>query len=95
MKGQCPRPLDDGDIGTFLQSGGAREDRTPDLNTASVALSQLSYGPKNEGEILVKEGVFVQYFSYFVTNMRRIIVIHLQSPPYKAFTLFFTYNERL
>jgi hypothetical protein len=43
----------------------------------------------------VKEGVFVQYFSYFVTNMRRIIVIHLQSPPYKAFTLFFAYNERL
>jgi hypothetical protein len=26
--------------------GGARRDRTADLNTASVALSQLSYGPK-------------------------------------------------
>ena len=26
--------------------GGAEEDRTPDLNTASVALSQLSYSPK-------------------------------------------------
>ena len=25
--------------------GGAEEDRTPDLNTASVALSQLSYSP--------------------------------------------------
>jgi hypothetical protein len=25
--------------------GGARRDRTVDLNTASVALSQLSYGP--------------------------------------------------
>jgi hypothetical protein len=25
--------------------GGARRDRTDDLNTASVALSQLSYGP--------------------------------------------------
>jgi hypothetical protein len=25
--------------------GGARRDRTADLNTASVALSQLSYGP--------------------------------------------------
>jgi hypothetical protein len=27
-------------------SGGAKGDRTPDLYTASVALSQLSYGPK-------------------------------------------------
>lgn len=26
--------------------GGAEGDRTPDLYTASVALSQLSYGPK-------------------------------------------------
>ncbi len=26
--------------------GGARRDRTADLNTASVALSQLSYGPE-------------------------------------------------
>ena len=40
VKGQCPRPLDDGD-----SFGGARRDRTADLNTASVALSQLSYGP--------------------------------------------------
>ncbi len=30
--------------------GGARRDRTADLNTASVALSQLSYGP--EGRVL-------------------------------------------
>ena len=28
--------------------GGARRDRTADLNTASVALSQLSYSPKFE-----------------------------------------------
>jgi hypothetical protein len=28
-----------------LGIGGARRDRTADLNTASVALSQLSYGP--------------------------------------------------
>src|SRR5690625_4828926 len=39
VKGRCPWPLDDGD------TGGARRDRTADLNTASVALSQLSYGP--------------------------------------------------
>ena len=31
-----------------LRFGGARRDRTADLNTASVALSQLSYGPKIE-----------------------------------------------
>ncbi len=30
---------------TFL--GGAEGARTPDLNTASVALSQLSYSPRN------------------------------------------------
>ncbi len=29
-----------------IRLGGARRDRTADLNTASVALSQLSYGPK-------------------------------------------------
>jgi hypothetical protein len=28
-----------------LKNGGAEGARTPDLNTASVALSQLSYGP--------------------------------------------------
>ena len=30
---------------TALNVGGARRDRTADLNTASVALSQLSYSP--------------------------------------------------
>ena len=29
-------------------SGGARRDRTADLNPASVALSQLSYSPNKE-----------------------------------------------
>ncbi len=28
-----------------IESGGAREDRTPDLLRARQALSQLSYGP--------------------------------------------------
>ena len=34
----------------FLEEriGGAEEDRTPDLLTASQALSQLSYGPTRE-----------------------------------------------
>ncbi len=30
----------------LFQTGGAKGARTPDLNTASVALSQLSYGPR-------------------------------------------------
>jgi hypothetical protein len=29
----------------MIKLGGARRDRTADLNTASVALSQLSYSP--------------------------------------------------
>ncbi len=58
VKGRCPRPLDDGDESGFRKNpvttsdrtffkriGGARRDRTADLNTASVALSRLSYGP--------------------------------------------------
>ena len=32
--------------------GGARRDRTADLNTASVALSQLSYGPRKRRSII-------------------------------------------
>ena len=32
--------------------GGARRDRTADLNTASVALSQLSYSPVSMIELL-------------------------------------------
>ena len=36
--------------------GGARRDRTADLNTASVALSQLSYGPKYINQDKVRPG---------------------------------------
>ena len=39
--------LDDGDYNYAIKNGGARRDRTADLNTASVALSQLSYGPRD------------------------------------------------
>ncbi len=36
-----------GSVLCLWKNGGAEGDRTPDLYTASVALSQLSYGPKN------------------------------------------------
>ena len=51
VKGQCPRPLDDGDLDLInptiykLHGGGARRDRTADLLHAMQALSQLSYNP--------------------------------------------------
>ena len=41
---------------TKLASGGARRDRTVDLYTASVALSQLSYSPA-VSLVTVEEGV--------------------------------------
>ena len=52
VKGQCPRPLDDGDA-DFQNSrnyGGARRDRTADLLHAMQALSQLSYSPKGAAD---------------------------------------------
>ena len=42
VKGRCPRPLDDGDMITYI---GASRDRTGDLLHAMQALSQLSYSP--------------------------------------------------
>jgi hypothetical protein len=35
-----------------IKIGGAKRDRTADLNTASVALSQLSYSPKFGGRMI-------------------------------------------
>jgi hypothetical protein len=35
-----------------IKYGGAKRDRTADLNTASVALSQLSYSPKIGGRMI-------------------------------------------
>ena len=37
-----------------FEFGGAKEDRTPDLYNAIVALSQLSYGPR---DVPVETGV--------------------------------------
>ncbi len=47
-------PLWDRGAPVFILFGGARRDRTADLNTASVALSQLSYGPVSEPVIVVR-----------------------------------------
>lgn len=43
--GPKKKPADRRDLRAFLKSGGAKEDRTPDLVIANDALSQLSYGP--------------------------------------------------
>ncbi len=51
--------------------GGARRDRTADLNTASVALSQLSYGPLERARTLIKRLCTVKRReSYFFAVMR-------------------------
>ena len=49
---------------TFLFTGGAEGARTPDLMTASHALSQLSYSPNYEKEILTNANYGVNI--YFV-----------------------------
>ena len=61
VKGQCPRPLDDGDKIYAKIIGGARRDRTADLLHAMQALSQLSYSPN----------------AIYLLNRRRLYVTHL------------------
>ena len=46
---------------TFLFTGGAEGARTPDLMTASHALSQLSYSPNYEKENFNKCQLWCQY----------------------------------
>ncbi len=53
VKGRCPRPLDDGDIGSCL-FGGAKRDRTADLLHAMQALSQLSYSPRQSAKYIIE-----------------------------------------
>ena len=44
-------PINDIDFFILKTNGGAKGDRTPDLNAASVALSQLSYVPGRVGGV--------------------------------------------
>ena len=68
-------------------SGGDEGDRTPDLLTASQALSQLSYAPVTRryyrGMFCLMQEVFVETFSYGffwdgakIITLRAIIFIH-------------------
>ena len=54
--------------GLCIHDGGDEGDRTPDLLTASQALSQLSYAPVTgsyyRGMSVGMQGVFVETFSY-------------------------------
>jgi hypothetical protein len=57
VKGRCPRPLDDGDL------GGAKRDRTADLLHAMQALSQLSYSPERDAYCKERFGGCKAFFS--------------------------------
>ena len=70
-----------------IHDGGDEGDRTPDLLTASQALSQLSYAPvtKNyyRGRLSLMQEVFVETFSYGfswdgaeIITLRALISIH-------------------
>ena len=48
----------------FFLYGGAKEDRTPDLQIANLSLSQLSYNPKNK-TIIGKNIEKFKYILYF------------------------------
>ena len=50
--------------------GGAKRDRTADLNTASVALSQLSYSPI----ILRKSLIILDFYLNEINDELRILV---------------------
>jgi hypothetical protein len=69
VKGQCPRPLDDGDLELFsIGLGGARRDRTADLLHAMQALSQLSYSPNGaahftDADRRCQEAVITQFMA--------------------------------
>ena len=66
VKGQCPRPLDDGDLSHFSAwhyAGGAKRTRTADLLRAMQALSQLSYSPNAESAYITYQKAASQSLS--------------------------------
>ena len=73
--------------GLCIHDGGDEGDRTPDLLTASQALSQLSYAPVTRryyrGRLSLMQEVFVETFSYGfswdgaeIITLRALISIH-------------------
>lgn len=56
MAGNGAEAIHEGKTSDLLEIGGAEGDRTPDLYTASVALSQLSYGPECRHHLLRNGG---------------------------------------
>jgi hypothetical protein len=58
-------------------SGGARRVRTADLNTASVALSQLSYGPLERARTLIKQGITVKHKSIINFDLKTSVQIFI------------------
>ena len=73
--------------GLCIHDGGDEGDRTPDLLTASQALSQLSYAPVTKkyyrGRLSLMQEVFVETFSYGfswdgaeIITLRALISIH-------------------
>ena len=65
----------------FLEnSGGAKEDRTPDLFAASEALSQLSYSPKQQACMILVTELFVhiKYEKYLIFSfLKQKKLIHI------------------
>ena len=69
VKGQCPRPLDDGVLIRLRVLGGDKRDRTADLLHAMQALSQLSYTPSR-----LRTSKTIQDFSLFLLDARLLLL---------------------
>ena len=72
-----------------LDFGGARRDRTADLNTASVALSQLSYSPfkRQDSEASPKQSqtqtiILITHYNWFELRMFSIWLFHKTATQY-------------
>src|SRR5690606_11024512 len=65
--------------GFFLDLGGAREDRTPDLVIANDALSQLSYGPM--GRRILHAAGGARQFPRVLFQQRGEDRLELRAPP--------------